>query len=398
MSDNLPTHTTPFTIPLKGNFGTGDSERCIEIPWSLYLYAGESTVLDVGYAHAEKRYISELLSLKIPHLHGIDLVEKNIEGIIPHTMDIRKTGFKDNFFDMVLCISTLEHIGRDISRYTHDTREIQGNGDFEALTEIVRITKNNGKIVLTVPYGKEADYGWQINYNDRRFQKLLTTVPLQIVIEEYFIYSDGWKKCDKKSLEKVEYMDNNAQAAAGLACVLLKKTADITESRNNKPDPISGHKDTPLIKNNNENFDISGAMVNNQKIAKKWPEERTILPEPESSTTNPADSSGKGAEDEFIQHYLEFLNRTWDIQNDTYLITSHQPVLGNVLVRGRQLVSGEVKRYVDPVIFQQTEFNANAARILNWLVKKIEDLELQVIELKNAPDIRDNRADVPENK
>jgi hypothetical protein len=115
MSDNLPTDTTPFTIPLKGNFGTGDSERCIEIPWALYLYAGEATVLDVGYAHAERRYISELLSLRIPHLHGIDLVEKNIEGIIPHTMDIRKTRFKDNFFDMVLCISTL-----------HGTRTIPG--------------------------------------------------------------------------------------------------------------------------------------------------------------------------------------------------------------------------------------------------------------------------------
>jgi SAM-dependent methyltransferase len=380
MSDNLPTDTTPFTIPLKGNFGTGDSERCIEIPWALYLYAGEATVLDVGYAHAERRYISELLSLRIPHLHGIDLVEKNIEGIIPHTMDIRKTRFKDNFFDMVLCISTLEHIGRDISRYTHDTREIQGDGDFEALREIVRITKNNGKIVLTVPYGKEADYGWQINYNEKRFQKLLTTLPLQIVFEEYFIYTEGWEKCDKKRLEDVEYQDNNAQAAAGLACVLLKKIRNNgTATGDNRPEPVSGHEGTSSIKSNNENVDNSGAMVNNQEISNKFPEEGTISPEPESSAT-PVDLSGKATEDEFLQRYLEFLNRTWDIQNDTYLITSHQPVLGNVLVQGRQLINGEVKRYIDPVIFQQTEFNANTVRILNWLVKRIEDLELQVTE------------------
>ena len=54
--------------PLCDPVGYGDTERCVEIPWALSKYSDETTVLDVGYANAEERYIKSLLSLKIPNL------------------------------------------------------------------------------------------------------------------------------------------------------------------------------------------------------------------------------------------------------------------------------------------------------------------------------------------
>jgi O-antigen chain-terminating methyltransferase len=222
MHENLPVNVSSFVLPCKGKQGINDSERYIEIPWALSLYAGEPVVLDVGYAHAEQRYIDGLLALGIPGLHGIDLVKKQVDGIIPHVADIRDTSFDDNFFDLVFCISTIEHIGRDISRYTPMKGEITGDGDFEALREMCRITKPGGKIILTVPYGRETDYGWLIQYGRDRFQRLLASQPLQIFFEEYFIYSDGWHRSDPEALAGVGFQENNAPAAVGLACVLLR--------------------------------------------------------------------------------------------------------------------------------------------------------------------------------
>lgn len=396
MHTDLPKNPVPFTLPIKGNFGIDDSERCIEIPWALSLYAGEPVVLDVGYAHAEGRYISALLSLCIPELHGIDLVKKTIRGIIPHTMDIRKTTFPDNFFDMVFCISTLEHIGRDVSRYTHTAGEIQGDGDLEALREIVRITKNRGKIVLTVPYGRGGDYGWLIQYNEDHLRWLVGALPLQVRIEEYFIFSNGWHRCDSHELDEIGYQDNHAQAAAGLACMLLIKTGEpAPESADTGSEPLSRQGSNTSMNETPEGHGGSGGMADNQGIT---PERRSGEGHREGiphATPSDGIPAGQGTEDEFIPRYLEYLTRTWDIQNDAYLITSHQPVIGNVLVRGRQLVNSEVKRYVDPVILQQTEFNANTVRILTWMAQRIRDLELQLAEQKKASS-QEKRPDLPD--
>ena len=119
MRDHLPVNVSPFVLPHKGKQGIDDSERFIEIPWALSLYSGEPEVLDVGYAHAEQRYIDGLLALGIPHLHGLDLVEKRIDGIIPHVADIRNTPYKDNFltsFSASPPSSTLAVISRGTHR------------------------------------------------------------------------------------------------------------------------------------------------------------------------------------------------------------------------------------------------------------------------------------------
>lgn len=205
------------------SFGVGDSERCVEIPWALSRYSGELSVLDVGYANAEQRYLSGLLSLNIPNLHGIDLSEKKVEGIISHNGDIRDTHFEDNYFDLVFCISVLEHIGRDNSIYDHKSDEIDEFGDIIALKEIYRITKDEGIIIITLPYGRFYNYDWFIQYNSTHLKKLLRSINVEICDEDYFSYKNGWHPCTHFELSNTLYQDNSAIAAAGLVCVMLKK-------------------------------------------------------------------------------------------------------------------------------------------------------------------------------
>lgn len=83
------------------------------------------------------------------------------------------------------------------------------------------------------------------------------------------------------------------------------------------------------------------------------------------------------------QKALDYVNSNWDIINDSYYISSHRPFIGKMLVKGRELVYGEICRYVDPQISKQTEFNANLVKIINNMVKKISELEERIKVLEN---------------
>lgn len=69
--------------------------------------------------------------------------------------------------------------------------------------------------------------------------------------------------------------------------------------------------------------------------------------------------------DSNIQRDLEYINSNWDTQNNSYFISSHRPVVGRFLIKGRELVNGEIRRYVDPIVWKQTEFNGSIVRLLN---------------------------------
>jgi O-antigen chain-terminating methyltransferase len=75
------------------------------------------------------------------------------------------------------------------------------------------------------------------------------------------------------------------------------------------------------------------------------------------------------------QRDLLLINTSWDIHNNGYFISTHHPFLGKFLVKGRQIVHGEVRRYIDPIISRQTEFNAGTVRLLNHASQKYSEFE-----------------------
>lgn len=70
---------------------------------------------------------------------------------------------------------------------------------------------------------------------------------------------------------------------------------------------------------------------------------------------------------------LEYLNLNWNIQKKDYFIQSNRPLIGWVLKKGRGLVHNEVRRYVDPVIWSQSEFNLKNAKFSNIINQKIAE-------------------------
>lgn len=89
-----------------------------------------------------------------------------------------------------------------------------------------------------------------------------------------------------------------------------------------------------------------------------------------------------------IRKDLEYIDSSWDIQNNDYLISSHRPVVGEFLVKGRQLVNGEVKRYIDPAIQKQIIFNESVVNILNNMVSSISSLDNRIERVKQVIDYK----------
>ena len=72
-----------------------------------------------------------------------------------------------------------------------------------------------------------------------------------------------------------------------------------------------------------------------------------------------------------LQQDIDYLNRNWDTHAE-YSISSHRRFIGRFLIRGRQLVHGEVRRYVDLIVGKQIEFNAHLVRIIKGLIRQVK--------------------------
>lgn len=76
-----------------------------------------------------------------------------------------------------------------------------------------------------------------------------------------------------------------------------------------------------------------------------------------------------------LQQDLSFFNKSWDIHNNSYFIKSHRPFIGPLLVKGRMVVHGEVRRYVDPIISRQSKFNEYFVKLQHLMLKRLDAAE-----------------------
>jgi O-antigen chain-terminating methyltransferase len=210
-------------VDLESPVGPGLSERVVEVPWVLSRYRGEQAVLDIGYAHAPAAYLSLLLSLAIPDLHGVDLVTREIQGFTGLAADIRRLPYEDRLFDLVLCVSTLEHIGRDNTRYGAPGAE-DARGDKAALLEIARVLRPGGRLLVTVPFGQPQDHGWFVQYGERDWSRLLESVPLEVTeAAGYRLLADGWVRvADLSELSGCRYGEPGPGAMSILCSELTR--------------------------------------------------------------------------------------------------------------------------------------------------------------------------------
>jgi SAM-dependent methyltransferase len=195
----------------------GTDERLIEIPWALARVRAGDRVLDIGTANAEPAYVAALLGRGAAHITGVDLAEADIPDVRTVVADVRDLPFEDGAFDLVLCISTLEHVGRD-NRVYGAAQETDPEGLADALDELRRVLAGDGRLVVTVPCGEAEDHGWFVQLEPEGWNDAFLAAGFSVVEEEvYAAGPDGWRAAPEFDPAGVWYGDH----ASAVLCAAL---------------------------------------------------------------------------------------------------------------------------------------------------------------------------------
>ena len=217
----------PWHEFLTGRPTTGMTERVVEIPWILSRYAGEARVLEVGPTFAYTTYIDHLNRLGIEELHGLDLSTRPVRGIRLIQGDVRDMPYPDGQFDLVHCVSTIEHVGLDVTKYGVDAPRARDDGDVAALREMRRVLAPGGRIRITVPFGRPETLDWMRQYDLAAWQRVVDASGLRSEETEIYGYSetDGWTRRVPPALPSAGYRELGAPAGTGLLCACLTPTS-----------------------------------------------------------------------------------------------------------------------------------------------------------------------------
>jgi SAM-dependent methyltransferase len=229
----------PFSPKLPSGYGRWLDERIVEYPWMLSrLPKHVLTLLDAGST------LNRRLILDRPELRDKDITVMTLSpehdcfwryGVSYVFGDLRRTYFRDATFDAIVCLSVLEHIGFNNSRYDPTTQIEPQCADayLTVVTEFRRLLKPGGVCLISVPYGKHQRRDWLQVFDQGMVSSIVecfASAKSQVI---YFLYSeaDGWQSSTSDKASGASYFDLNSDApwlgcpagAGALACLELRK-------------------------------------------------------------------------------------------------------------------------------------------------------------------------------
>ena len=118
--------------------------------------------------------------------------------------DIRHTDFEDGFFDAIVAISTIEHVG---------ILDGDRQGDVKAIKEMTRILAKEGVMLITIPYGKEQTID---NFQKVYDEKAVNDLFADMIIEKFEVFEQDREGFWVKESNAISHLNLKRTTAVAL--------------------------------------------------------------------------------------------------------------------------------------------------------------------------------------
>ena len=205
-------------------WGVGGPERFVEFPWlaaKLRAQRGE-LVLDAG-STLNHDFVLDGVLPSVEALHVVTLAPEprsfTDRGVSYLYADLRDLPLRSDTYDTVVCSSTLEHVGMDVTGWGGST-EVSSEPQREALrvvAELRRVAKPTGRVIITVPFGQPDNLGWLRQFDPKSLYGVVTALmPAQTTVTVYRQTTRGWRL---SSVEEAGDSRSQPYWASAVACV-----------------------------------------------------------------------------------------------------------------------------------------------------------------------------------
>lgn len=151
---------------------TAANERIVELPYVYRALSGAApgaSVLDVGGAESTLAFSLASVGFQVTtvDLRPYPLSHPRLEAVEADILDWAT----DRTFDVIVCVSTLEHIG--LGAYGDALQDAESSTDRQAVERMRTLTRPGGLLILTVPFGAASGDLTQRGYDRAALDRLL---------------------------------------------------------------------------------------------------------------------------------------------------------------------------------------------------------------------------------
>jgi len=207
---------------------------------------GSGRLLDAGSA-LNHEFLLEQDAIASKRVHIVTLAPESQcfwgRGVSYLFEDLRGLPFEDGTYDVVVCLSSLEHVGCDNRFYTGRASDADQKAEtFQvAAREIGRVLKPGGVLLLTLPYGRFEHHGCFQQFDRHLLSRAETALGAMAVVEETFYRysSECWQIARDEECADCEYVGSVAE---------FMRSGRWPEPRRHEPDHASAARAVACVK------------------------------------------------------------------------------------------------------------------------------------------------------